>query len=516
VAAGDVAGELAAHQIAANAIIAGKIAAGAVNADKIAANAILADHITTNAIRAGHIQAGAVTADRIAVADLSAVSANLGTITAGSLGVNVAYAGQISAGQIAAGTILSDTIRVGSEKLGDVVTKAILGATDPAQRINTGTTTIDGGRITTGSIDADAIKAGSIDASRLKVTGRILSTIGLSINFSGNTLTWNGGVIDWTDMAGTRSQTNIFPGSRSGINTGERLRLYWRPGENTLTVTADISINPPEDASILATVQPGQARPLIEHHRDVTITGNNLRAGLVNANMLRADQVDAREMRMGVIFDGEPGLYFRTIDDFLPNQAGSRAGQRTIFAYANNRRRAQMYVTGDGSDAGFEAWDAAGNQIFGSSGLGTGSVNTRVIRPESATFVRSCVAVQHAEIAVQISGLDPGESARVLLLAHASGNGPPLNTLLQVRGHGLNPTWSSSAGNYAGFKGDAQGTFMRSFEITANGSYRWECWCSDGESIHTWPSQDFMNDITTKSTVRLVRDVGLVAFVSLR
>jgi hypothetical protein len=529
VAAGDVAGQLAAHQIAADAIVAGKIAVGAVsareiaaeaiNADKIAAGAILADHITANSVRANHIQAGAVTADRISVANLAAVSADLGTITAGSLGVNVAYAGQIEAGQIKAGTVLSDTITVGGTALSAIRANASLGASDPAARINSGTTTIDGGKITTGSIDAAAIKAGSIDTSRLKVSGRILSILGLPITASGGTLTWGSGVIEWTDSNGLKQTTNIPNGSRGGINVGERLRLYWRPGDVSLTVTPNISINPPDDASILATVQPrsgGQQTLLFLHHQDVVIAGNNLKAGLVNANIIRADQVDAREMRMGVAYDGEPGLYFRTTDDYLSNQAGSRAGQKTIFAYAGSKRRAQMYVTADGTDAGFEAWDAAGNQIFGSNGFCTGSVDARVIRPESATFVRSCVATTYAEINVVIAGLNPGDRARVVLMAYGNGDGAEINTLLQVRGYGLNASWASNSGNYSGFKGDAQGAFMKSFELTANGTYGWQCWCSSGVSSQPWPSAAFDADIASKSTTRLPRDVGLIAFVSLR
>ena len=70
-------------KIFANAVTAGKILAGAVVADKIAANAVTTDKLAANAVTAEKIVAGAVSADKISVTNLSAISANMGTVTAG-------------------------------------------------------------------------------------------------------------------------------------------------------------------------------------------------------------------------------------------------------------------------------------------------------------------------------------------------------------------------------------------------------------------------------------------------
>jgi hypothetical protein len=95
--AGDLAGlsVITSDYIAANAVIAGKIAAGAVSANEIAANTITAGQIAANTITAaeiaantitaGEIQAGAIGATEISVTNLAAISADLGTVTAGSL-----------------------------------------------------------------------------------------------------------------------------------------------------------------------------------------------------------------------------------------------------------------------------------------------------------------------------------------------------------------------------------------------------------------------------------------------
>ena len=62
---------------------ASKLVAQSITGDKIEANSISANHIQANAITADKIEAGAVTAEKIEVNELSAITANLGHITAG-------------------------------------------------------------------------------------------------------------------------------------------------------------------------------------------------------------------------------------------------------------------------------------------------------------------------------------------------------------------------------------------------------------------------------------------------
>jgi hypothetical protein len=79
------AGAIGASEIAANAITANAILAGAITAGKIAANAVTATTVAAGAIGAAAIAAGAISADKISVTSLSAITANLGTITAGTV-----------------------------------------------------------------------------------------------------------------------------------------------------------------------------------------------------------------------------------------------------------------------------------------------------------------------------------------------------------------------------------------------------------------------------------------------
>jgi hypothetical protein len=64
-----------------------KIKDGAITTTKIFAGAVTADKIDASAVTADKISAGAVTASKVSVTDLSSISANLGTITGGSLNI---------------------------------------------------------------------------------------------------------------------------------------------------------------------------------------------------------------------------------------------------------------------------------------------------------------------------------------------------------------------------------------------------------------------------------------------
>ncbi|MFA6171959.1 MAG: DNRLRE domain-containing protein [Patescibacteria group bacterium] len=87
-------------QIAQNTITGGatgNLALLAVTADNIAANTITAAKIAAQTITASEIAAGTITSDKITVTSLSALSANMGTITAGTITLDAS--GHIKSGQ---------------------------------------------------------------------------------------------------------------------------------------------------------------------------------------------------------------------------------------------------------------------------------------------------------------------------------------------------------------------------------------------------------------------------------
>ena len=84
----EISGTVTETQINDNSISTPKLKANAVTTAKLAAGAVTANEIAANAIIAAKIQAGAVSADKINVTKLDAISADLGSITAGSLNIN--------------------------------------------------------------------------------------------------------------------------------------------------------------------------------------------------------------------------------------------------------------------------------------------------------------------------------------------------------------------------------------------------------------------------------------------
>jgi len=217
------------NQVLSGAIGTDKIATNAINADKIAANSITGVKILTNAIEARHVVSASITADKIAVGQLSAITANLGLVTAGiikgaglasttnfwNLGTGEFWIGPANQSSFLRYDPITDKILI----KGDVVFQAttvnwnqVLGrpmnlatldpdraikidgvqagadrtslntakdvfavggrpasdvsfwASDPAVRINQQTTTINGGKITTGSITANQIQVANLSA----------------------------------------------------------------------------------------------------------------------------------------------------------------------------------------------------------------------------------------------------------------------------------------------------------------------------------------------------------------
>jgi hypothetical protein len=82
-----------------------KISDGTITGNKIVAYTIQADNIATNAISSDKIQAGAIIATKISVTALSAISANLGTITAGVINAATVNVTNLNADNLNRGSI---------------------------------------------------------------------------------------------------------------------------------------------------------------------------------------------------------------------------------------------------------------------------------------------------------------------------------------------------------------------------------------------------------------------------
>jgi len=116
------AGAVIAGKIFADAVTANTIAAGAVIADKIATNAVTSDKVLANAIIAGKIAADAVGANQIIAGSVTTAKIDAGAVTANQIAANAVTADKIIAGAVTAGKIDVANLQAISANLGTIST----------------------------------------------------------------------------------------------------------------------------------------------------------------------------------------------------------------------------------------------------------------------------------------------------------------------------------------------------------------------------------------------------------
>lgn len=156
---------ITAQQMAANSITANEIAAGAVAAKHIAVGSIGADHIATRSL----------TSDKLNVNSLSAISSDIGRITAGSItGTNI-NGNNINGNNISGGTITGATINGNNINGNNISGGTITG------------TTISGTTVNGGSVRGSVIEGGTIRGARLEgVTGKFTGALEVNQLIGGN------------------------------------------------------------------------------------------------------------------------------------------------------------------------------------------------------------------------------------------------------------------------------------------------------------------------------------------
>lgn len=236
-----------------------EIADNAISTPKLRANAVVAAKIAAGQIGTDHLVAGAVTADKMTVTQLSAIVANLGTITSGRIqnstntsyfdltnntfalgnqltydGVNLNFAnGVINAAALNVSNLAAISSNLGTITAGNISAALITSGTLNANRIGVNTITANKlniptlssisaniGTITAGNISATLITSGTLDVNRINANSIQAGKLNLS--------TWR-----------TRELTpTIFVGSFSqgiGLGVWETMKTVTTgPGENKL------------------------------------------------------------------------------------------------------------------------------------------------------------------------------------------------------------------------------------------------------------------------------------------
>lgn len=127
---------------------------------------------------------------------------------------------------------------VGNTEAQAVANNAATGASDPAGRINRGeTTTIDGGRITTGTVTANQIAANTITANKLVVGSRGISWIGLNFEYNPTNgwIYWSNGYLYYQDDNGGARSQYINEGNSGGA--APHLFFFWVKDSASVQIT---------------------------------------------------------------------------------------------------------------------------------------------------------------------------------------------------------------------------------------------------------------------------------------
>jgi uncharacterized protein YjbI with pentapeptide repeats len=157
---------------------------------KIAATTITASNIAANTITSSQIAAGTITATQIASGTITATNIATGTITATQIAVGTITTSQLSFTPVLGTSVISsinsstEGIIINANKL---TLTGLLQVGGAAADINSGSTTINGGKLTTSSVAADRLNVTSLSAINANL-GNVTAGTLTGVTITGGTI----------------------------------------------------------------------------------------------------------------------------------------------------------------------------------------------------------------------------------------------------------------------------------------------------------------------------------------
>jgi hypothetical protein len=309
-------GEILTAKLAANAVTAAKIQANAIETDKIKtgavtaikmtvaaldvtgnlkANTVGASQLQAESVIAGKIAANAVTASNISVANLSAISANMGTVTAGTV-KGITIIGSNIKNTAGTFTVSPEGVITGAKLIASTIQNA---ANNPTFKVTAN------GAITGAALSASTISGGTITGSTI---------IGATLRNSSNTFSVDAnGVIKGASLTapaitgGTiQSNTSISsPVISGGTITGTTIigsTIQNAASNPTFKVTSSGTVT---GAKLIApTIQNAASNPSFSvdangNIKGATLTAATINTGTINANMITSAGFTVRASVIG-------------------------------------------------------------------------------------------------------------------------------------------------------------------------------------------------------------------------
>jgi len=193
--------------------------------------------VPTSGLTAGTLPTNVtVTATNINVGSLAAISANLGTVTSGTLTSNVAYLGTVNASQVNAtslsaisanlGTVTTGTLTSGTSYQGIIYSSQISTSSLSAISANLGTVTtgtLAAGVAYLGTLNASQITAGTISASMIGAGTFQTASSGKRVVLDGNNnwvRVYDGSSNVIAELGGTAQLSGVYGSGLSGYSAG--------------------------------------------------------------------------------------------------------------------------------------------------------------------------------------------------------------------------------------------------------------------------------------------------------
>lgn len=286
------------------------------------------------------IEPNGITADKLTTGELITLSAQIKDAI-----ITSAKVLDLDAAKIRAGTIMAGTITVNGSQLGIIKNNAELGASDPATRINTGTTTINGGKVTISNtgvlsnwamggdsteINGGAVAANTLTANKLTIgqRGINLENVQFSYDKATNIVSWTAGVLRYTRTNATTLQpevgfVNILAGNATW--TTGRLYVYWDKGATdpangasvTLLASNVVATANGDNKLVLATY--GGGTMFVANYGQTIIDGGTIRtqsidtqqlkANAITASLIASDAIDTRHLKSQIITAKQMVMY---------------------------------------------------------------------------------------------------------------------------------------------------------------------------------------------------------------
>ncbi|MFC7661729.1 phage tail protein [Methylorubrum suomiense] len=331
-------------------------------------------------------------------------------ITGGALAAN-----SITAREIRAGSITTDLLQAGQINVDTIAANGSISAAKlKADVLTVGNITITGGTklsswATGTQINGGAIAANTITAERLDIRSRGVQAVNLSfeVDKKTKTVSWNAGHILYTNDAGGYGQNNPVAGSATFSGYGW---IVWVKGEDRLIGTADASpymANP--NAVIMATFDGAAGLNVI--NGGVIIDGTRISAGTITASQIAANAIQTVHLAANSINGDRITAGTLSVDKLAAGtitagvvQIGPNNGQGILVMEAPGNRAGRLYCrdfngnlrgmfgyigdfSGVANDFGLLMWNAAGQQILTTSGLGPNTVSDVQVSSLSASKI---------------------------------------------------------------------------------------------------------------------------------